>query len=42
VRNRWYEVMRAQGVSETDCARLAGAFVYPGFSADPHLVLARA
>lgn len=28
---RWYEVARAVGVSERDCGRISGAFVYPGF-----------
>ena len=37
---RWYDVMRAQGVSDADCGRLAGAFVYPGFAADPRLMFA--
>jgi serine/threonine-protein kinase HipA len=27
----WYSTMRAAGVSERDCERLKGAFVYPGF-----------
>ena len=31
VRNSWYDVMRAAGVSERDCDLLKGAFVYPGF-----------
>lgn len=31
VRARWYEVARREGVSERDCARIAGAFAYPGF-----------
>jgi serine/threonine-protein kinase HipA len=31
VKNRWYEVARRVGVSEQDCARLAGAFAYEGF-----------
>jgi serine/threonine-protein kinase HipA len=30
---RWYEIARSAGVSETDCASIAGAFVYPGFRA---------
>jgi hypothetical protein len=28
-------VARAAGVSEADCARIAGAFVYPGFDLEP-------
>jgi len=31
VKARWYSMARAAGVSETDCARIASAFVYPGF-----------
>ena len=31
VRNTWYEVARAAGVSEKDCERIQGAFAYPGF-----------
>lgn len=31
VRTQWYEVARREGVSERDCDRIAGAFVYPGF-----------
>ncbi|WP_366658563.1 HipA domain-containing protein [Fodinicurvata sp. EGI_FJ10296] len=31
VRNTWYAVMRAAGVSERDCDLLKGAFAYPGF-----------
>ena len=33
---RWHPLMRSQGVSESDCGRLAGAFVYPGFTLDPN------
>jgi serine/threonine-protein kinase HipA len=33
VRARWYEIARACGVSEADCAAIAGAFAYPGFRA---------
>jgi serine/threonine-protein kinase HipA len=32
VKNRWYEIARAQGITENDCVRMAGAFAYPGFS----------
>lgn len=31
VKETWYSVMRAEGVSENDCERLKGAFAYPGF-----------
>jgi serine/threonine-protein kinase HipA len=31
VRKTWYEVTRAAGVSDKDCERIKGAFVYPGF-----------
>ncbi len=31
VRNRWYEIARTEGVTEKDCAKIAGAFAYPGF-----------
>jgi serine/threonine-protein kinase HipA len=31
VRANWYEIARAQGVSEKDCEQIAGAFAYPGF-----------
>jgi len=31
VKNRWYEVARRAGVSEQECQRISGAFVYPGF-----------
>lgn len=40
VGTRWRPVMRSQGVSENDCQRLAGAFLYPGFIVDPRLALA--
>jgi len=39
VATRWRAVMRAHGVSEGDCERLAGAFTYPGFELDPRRVL---
>jgi serine/threonine-protein kinase HipA len=29
---RWYETLRASGVSEKDAETIRGAFVYPGFS----------
>jgi serine/threonine-protein kinase HipA len=31
VRGSWYGIARSAGVSERDCARIASAFVYPGF-----------
>jgi serine/threonine-protein kinase HipA len=31
VKRTWYETARSAGVSEKDCERIAGAFVYPGF-----------
>lgn len=31
VRGSWYAVVRAAGVSERDCERIASAFAYPGF-----------
>ncbi|MYE83671.1 MAG: type II toxin-antitoxin system HipA family toxin [Gammaproteobacteria bacterium] len=31
VRNRWYAIARAQGVTERDCERTSRAFAYPGF-----------
>jgi len=31
VRDTWYDVLRAAGVSERDCDLLKGAFAYPGF-----------
>jgi serine/threonine-protein kinase HipA len=31
VKRTWYETARSVGVSEKDCERIAGAFVYPGF-----------
>jgi serine/threonine-protein kinase HipA len=31
VKGTWYETAKAVGVSEKDCERIAGAFVYPGF-----------
>lgn len=34
IRNQWYEIARAQGVTERDCEQISGAFVYPGFRAD--------
>ena len=35
VKARWYPTARAAGVSETDCERIASAFVYPGFRLAP-------
>jgi serine/threonine-protein kinase HipA len=31
IRTGWYETARREGVSEQDCERISGAFVYPGF-----------
>ena len=31
VSSTWYSVSRGCGVSDADCARIAGAFAYPGF-----------
>jgi serine/threonine-protein kinase HipA len=31
IRKRWYAVARGVGVSEADCHKIAGAFVYAGF-----------
>jgi serine/threonine-protein kinase HipA len=31
VKRTWHKVARAQGVSERDCEKIAGAFAYPGF-----------
>lgn len=31
VKQTWYAVARAEGVSERDCELIAGGFVYPGF-----------
>ena len=31
VRNRWYDIARAEGVIDQDCGRISGAFAYPGF-----------
>ena len=31
VRNRWYDIARAEGVTDQDCGRISGAFAYPGF-----------
>jgi serine/threonine-protein kinase HipA len=40
VATRWNAVLRARGVSETECDLLAVAFNYPGFELDPQVVLA--
>ena len=40
VASRWHAVLRQQGASLADCAKLAGAFNYPGFEFDPVQVLA--
>lgn len=31
VKGKWYEVARREGVTEKDCAKISGAFGYPGF-----------
>ena len=31
VRDRWYAIARAEGVTEQDCDRISRAFAYPGF-----------
>ena len=31
IEKSWYEAARREGVSEQDCGRIKGAFVYPGF-----------
>ena len=31
VRNCWYDIARAEGVTDQDCDRISGAFAYPGF-----------
>lgn len=31
ITNRWYNICRAEGVTEKDCERISGAFIYPGF-----------
>ena len=31
IADRWYDICRAEGVTEKDCERVSGAFVYPGF-----------
>ena len=31
VRNRWFDIARAEGVTDQDCDRISGAFTYPGF-----------
>jgi serine/threonine-protein kinase HipA len=31
IKDAWYETARRAGVSEKDCAHIAGAFAYPGF-----------
>ncbi|MGK5088116.1 HipA domain-containing protein [Bdellovibrionota bacterium FG-2] len=32
VSSTWHQVARSAGVTEKDCARISGAFVYPGFN----------
>lgn len=31
VKDRWYEIARKEGVTETDCEMIESAFAYPGF-----------
>lgn len=31
IEKSWYETARREGVSEKDCGKIKGAFVYPGF-----------
>ena len=35
VRNQWYEIARAEGVTEQDCDRISSAFAYSGFRLEP-------
>ena len=35
VKASWYEIARREGVTETDCSTISGAFAYPGFRLDP-------
>jgi serine/threonine-protein kinase HipA len=35
VKNSWYKVAKGEGVSESDCERIQGAFAYPGFRMKP-------
>lgn len=35
IKNNWYAIARAEGVSEGDCEKISSAFVYPGFSLSP-------
>ncbi len=39
VQNRWYDVARREGVSERDCERIRGGFVYPGFRYPRHTAI---
>jgi serine/threonine-protein kinase HipA len=39
VRSRWRDHLKADGTSEADAERVAGAFDYPGFLLDPQVVL---
>jgi serine/threonine-protein kinase HipA len=36
VRNRWYPVAKAAGVSDADCAKISTAFAYQGFRMELH------
>lgn len=34
IKTGWYETARREGLSEQDCEKISGAFVYPGFRLD--------
>ena len=38
VLSRWYDIARAEGVSDQDCDRISSAFAYPGFRLEPFLM----
>ena len=38
VLSRWYDIARAEGVTDQDCDRISGAFAYPGFRLEPFLM----
>ena len=35
IKASWYEIARREGVTETDCSTISGAFAYPGFRLAP-------
>ena len=35
VLSRWYDIARAEGVTDQDCDGISGAFAYPGFRLEP-------